>query len=189
MTFDASEHPRATDGKFAEKLGASPEVSLSPVFERSQARAVQPGDLVDVQLTTTTGGPFGYAYAHNPEFRRAWKAAGRPEHLRVLAAGRAAEDGHTDNAITFDLGGPVELTFHRDREMLVARADTDDEAPVLFVTDDDYEVRHAGGQGAYAVYSPDGTYIGAVTSLSDDHLSIEDEVREMLDELSAADGR
>ncbi len=29
MTFDASEHPRATDGTFAEKTGAAPEVSLT----------------------------------------------------------------------------------------------------------------------------------------------------------------
>lgn len=34
MTFDASQHPRADDGQFTEKVGTSPEVSLSAPLGR-----------------------------------------------------------------------------------------------------------------------------------------------------------
>jgi hypothetical protein len=122
MTFSETEVRRDAGGKFAEKLGASPEVTLPPApFESYEVRGVKPGDLVDTE-SNTHDGPFDFAFMHNRAFRQAWKSAGRPRHLRVLQAGRAKEDGHTDNAIIFDLGGePFELTFHRDREMLVSR--------------------------------------------------------------------
>jgi hypothetical protein len=64
-----------------------------------------------------------------------------------------------------------------------------DESNVLFVTDDGFEVQRATDEGSYAVYAADGTFLTNVTSASEDHLSIEDEVRERLAELKAASGQ
>lgn len=41
MTFTPSEHPRDNDGKFAEKLGAAPEISLFSQTPTSVAEAVE----------------------------------------------------------------------------------------------------------------------------------------------------
>lgn len=114
---------RDTGGRFAEKVGAPAEVSLAPTFEKYEVRGVQAGDLVDTEGSNPDS-PFQFAFAHNREYRRALRAAGYPKHLRVISAGRAGEDGHTDNAIVFDVGGqPIELAFHRDSMMLVSPQD------------------------------------------------------------------
>lgn len=47
MTFNPTEHPRATDGTFAEKTGASPEVTLADSLSRFSADDVVPLDKVD----------------------------------------------------------------------------------------------------------------------------------------------
>ena len=120
MTFSEAVVQRDTDGRFAEKVGAPAEVSLTPVFEKYEVRGVKAGDLVDTEGSNPDS-PFQFAFMRNATYRKALRAAGYPNHLRVISAGRASDDGHTDNAIVFDIGGqPVELTFHRDREMLVS---------------------------------------------------------------------
>lgn len=45
MTWDALQHPRATDGTFSEKQGSSPEVSLSP--PSLAAPGVEPEDTIE----------------------------------------------------------------------------------------------------------------------------------------------
>jgi hypothetical protein len=58
MTFNPTEHPRANDGKFAEKLGSAAEVSLDagPDFEKLAAKANRAGKRSgDKRLDITDG--------------------------------------------------------------------------------------------------------------------------------------
>lgn len=121
MTFSETDIQRDTSGRFAEKLGGSPEVTLAkPVFEERFAGSVRAGDVVHLEGSNTES-PFQFAFFHNREYRKTLKAAGYPDELTVISAGRAAEDGRTDNDITFDIGGePFTLSFHRERQMLVS---------------------------------------------------------------------
>lgn len=125
MTFNEQAVDRDTVGRFSEKRGGVPEVALSKTpFETRFAGDVRPGDTIHME-GNTTGGPFSFAVFNNRAFRTALKSAGRPSELTVLSSGRAAEDGHTDNDITFDIGGePFTLSFHRERQMLVSRPET-----------------------------------------------------------------
>ena len=50
MSFDPSQHPRATDGTFAEKTGASPELALTPTIE------FQESPLDEADVSDFTGG-------------------------------------------------------------------------------------------------------------------------------------
>lgn len=95
-----------------------------------------------------------------------------------------------DEGVTHHVTEDGDIDHDKDAEhTAIDDSEYGDETPVLFVTDDGYEVRPADDQDAYAVYDESGTYITTVTSVSDDHLSIEDELREKLAELKAADGR
>jgi hypothetical protein len=64
MTFSETEHPRSTDGKFAEKLGAAPELELDD--ETSEARVALAEHLgIDASGVTSTGDTH---YEHLPTF-------------------------------------------------------------------------------------------------------------------------
>lgn len=85
-----------------------------------ETSALQPGYEVLTE-TNTTGGPFSFALHRDRELRRRWRDAGMPWKLTVTGRRRAPEDGHTDDELTFDLGGePLVLTFHRERAFVIA---------------------------------------------------------------------
>jgi hypothetical protein len=61
MTFNPTEHPRANDGKFAEKLGAAPEVGLqgptTTADIRDLVQQIEPGATKLVYTDQDNGGP------------------------------------------------------------------------------------------------------------------------------------
>jgi len=97
-----------------------PSVQLPGTVSSSEARGLEPGMAVLTE-TNTDRSPFAFALNRSRELRRRWAAAGMPQQLTVLSRRRAPEDGHTDDEITFDLGGePLVLTFHRDSTFRLA---------------------------------------------------------------------
>jgi hypothetical protein len=64
MTFDNTEHPRASDGKFAEKLGAAPEVSIA---DTEAIRSVL-ADHLEVDVADVVGDDYVH-YDNLPTFR------------------------------------------------------------------------------------------------------------------------
>lgn len=103
------------NGRFGEQERSAPEAQLTASYGTPiQTRALAEGDIVLTE-TNTDRSPFAFALNRSRDLRRRWSAAGMPQQLTVLSRRRADEDGHTDDAITFDLNGePLELTFHRD---------------------------------------------------------------------------
>lgn len=89
--------------------------------DRVEAGGLEPGDEVLTE-TNTTHSPFSHALRTNRVFRRAYSAAGMPWKLTVVHRQPAAEDGRTDDEITFDVDGQeFPLTFHRERRFTIAR--------------------------------------------------------------------
>lgn len=119
-------------GRFGEQEHSAPEIHLvtlttpeqttaevlaakaASAIEPTSTRALTEGDVVLTE-TNTDHSPFAFALNRSRDLRRRWAVAGYPQSLTVLGRRRAPEDGHTDDEVTFDLGGePLVLTFHRD---------------------------------------------------------------------------
>lgn len=115
------ESARRTNGQFGAQEHSAPEVAV-PRALLLTAREVEPGDRVETTPNADGRSYFDYPLIRSRDLRRRWAAAGYPQTLTVISRKRADEDGHTDDAITFDLGGePVEFTFHRDAAFTVLR--------------------------------------------------------------------
>jgi len=162
MSFDENQHNRATDGKFTSKEGASPEVALSDddgfgAMMNETLRTIRERD----QQQPVRDGIF-------------------PPGMR-LADFIIDEDADDDE--DFDASRKFSsMRSYPGMNGFADDSDEDEENPVLFETDEGYAVVAANDQHDYAVYDTDDQYLTTVTSVSDDHLSIEDEVRAKLSE-------
>jgi hypothetical protein len=116
------ETARHRDGKFGAQEHSAPEATLPHTLALT-AREVEPGDRVETAPNADGRSYFDYPLSRSRDLRRRWAAAGYPQALTVISRKRADEDGHTDDAITFDLDGgePVDFTFHRDATFTVLR--------------------------------------------------------------------
>lgn len=166
MSFDPSQHNRASDGKFATKEGASPEVALSEDDGF--------GAMMDETLRTM-----------RERDQQPVRAGIFPPGMRladfIIDDDEGADDEDFDASRKFSSmrAYPGMNGF---AATVVDASGEDGENPVLFETDEGYAVVAGDEQHDYAVYDTDGQYLTTVTSVSDDHLSIEDEVRAKLSE-------
>lgn len=166
MSFDENQHNRATDGKFTPKEGASPEVALSDDDGF--------GAMIDETLRTM-----------RERDQQPVRDGIFPPGMRladfIIDDDEGADDEDFDASRKFSSmrSYPGMNGF---AATVVDGSDEDEENPVLFETDEGYAVVAGDEPHDYAVYGTDGQYLTTVTSVSDDHLSIEDEVRAKLSE-------
>lgn len=161
MSFDENQHNRSSDGKFAEKVGTEPDDGFGAMLAET-LRTVRERDQREADADAS----------------------------RKFCVECGDEVSVGDDGVAHHITEDGDIDYDKDAEhTAIDDSEYGDEVPVLFVTDDGYEVHPEDDQDAYAVYDKSGTYITTVTGVSDDHLSIEDELREKLAELEAADGR
>lgn len=211
MSFDPSQHNRATDGKFAAKEGASPEVALSEddgfgammdetlrtMRERNQQPVrdgiFPPGmRLADFIIDDDEGADDYEDFDASRKFSSMRSYPGMNGFAATVVdddtrhcAECADEVSVGEDGVAHHITDDGEIDYDKDAEHTAiddSGYGADEENPVLFETDEGYAVVAGDEQHDYAVYDTDGRYLTTVTSVSDDHLSIEDEVRAKLSE-------
>lgn len=165
MSFDENQHNRATDGKFTPKEGALPEVALGDDDGF--------GAMIDETLRTI----------RERDQQQPVRDGIFPPGMRladfIIDDDEGADDFDASRKFSSMRSYPGMNGF---AATVVEDSSEDEENPVLFETDEGYAVVAGDEQHDYAVYDTDGQYLTTVTSVSDDHLSIEDEVRAKLSE-------